>query len=81
MAIVIEDLIVSGTGRRFCGRKQGSRMVSCYSGSRVQDASEQPQNILKQEGDQPEVFVHIDTSNIGKKECNDVLRSEDKELG
>uniref|UniRef100_UPI00398EB7F6 uncharacterized protein n=1 Tax=Pristiophorus japonicus TaxID=55135 RepID=UPI00398EB7F6 len=79
-AIVIGDSMVRGIDRRFCGRNRDSRMVCCLPGARVKDVSERVQDILKWEGEQPVVVVHIGTNDIGKKR-DEVLRNEFKELG
>ena len=60
-AVVIGDSLVRGTDRRFRGRNRDSRMVVCLPGARVEDVSERLQDILKGEGEQPEVIGHIGT--------------------
>ncbi|XP_055498195.1 uncharacterized protein LOC129701166 [Leucoraja erinacea] len=78
--IVIWDSIVRGLDRRFCGRRQETRMVVCLPGTRVRDVSERVQDILKWEGEEPEVVVHIGTNDIGRKR-EAVLKGEFRELG
>ena len=79
-AIVIGDSIVRGSDRRFCGGDRESRMVVCLPGARVRDVSDRVQDILKWEGKEPEVVVHIGTNDIGRK-GEEVLKQEYKELG
>jgi len=79
-AIVIGDSIVRGADRRFCGRERDSRMVCCLPGARVKDVSERAWDILKGEGEQPEVVVHIGTNDVGRK-SEEVLQGEFRELG
>ncbi|MBY9153034.1 SGNH/GDSL hydrolase family protein [Pseudomonas aeruginosa] len=79
-ALVIGDSIVRSTDRRFCGRRRDTRMVCCLPGARVHDVSDRVFRILKGEGEQPEVVVHIGTNDVGKKGGVDV-RSEFRELG
>ena len=79
-AVVIGDSIVRGSDRRFCGRSQETRMVVCLPGARVWDVSERVQDILKWEGEEPEVVVHIGTNDIGRKR-EEVLKGEFRELG
>ena len=78
--IVIGDSIVRGTDRRFCGADRESRMVVCLPGARVRDISDRIQGILKWEGEEPEVVVHIGTNDIGRK-GEEVLKQEYRELG
>uniref|UniRef100_UPI00398E4FFB uncharacterized protein n=1 Tax=Pristiophorus japonicus TaxID=55135 RepID=UPI00398E4FFB len=77
----IGDSIGRGIDRRFCGHNRDSRIVCCLPGARIKDVSEQVQDILKREGEQPVVVVHIGTNDIGKKKRDEVLRDEFKELG
>ena len=79
-ALVIGDSIVRGTDRRFCGNERDSRLVCCLPGARVRDVSDRVFGILKGEGEQPQVVVHIGTNNIGKKRDGDV-RQVFRELG
>ncbi|XP_055521107.1 uncharacterized protein LOC129715270 [Leucoraja erinacea] len=79
-AIVIGDSILRGSDRRFCGRSQETRMVVCLPSARVSDVSQRVQDILKSEGEEPEVVVHIGTNDIGKKR-EEVLKGEFRELG
>ena len=55
-------------------------MVVCLPGARVRDVSDRVQGILKWEGMEPEVVVHIGTNDIGRK-GEEVLKQEYKELG
>ena len=68
-------MLIRGTDRSFCGRVRDSRIVCCLPGARVKDISERFQDILKGEGEQPEVVVHIGTNNIGRKR-DEVLKYE-----
>jgi len=77
--IVIGDSIVRGTDRRFCGCERDSRMVCCLPGARVQDVSQRAESILKGEGTQPEVVVHIGINNMDRK-CDEVLQQQFREL-
>lgn len=79
-ALVIGDSIVRGTDRRFCGRSVDSRLVCCLPGARVSDVSERIFQILKGEGEQSQVVVHIGTNDIGRKGDKDV-RQAFKEIG
>lgn len=79
-ALVIGDSIVRGTDRRFCGNERDSRLVCCLPGARVRDVSDRVFGILKGEGEQPQVVVHIGTNDIGRKRDGDV-RQKFKELG
>ncbi|XP_062896362.1 uncharacterized protein LOC134342314 [Mobula hypostoma] len=79
-AVVIGDSIVRGSNRRFCGRSPETRMVVCLPGARVWDISDRVQDILKWEGEEPEVLVHIGTNDIGRKR-DEVLKEEYRELG
>ena len=79
-AVVIGDSMVRGTDRRFCGRDRDSRMVCCLPGARVRDVSDRVHSVLKWEGDQPDVVVHIGTNDVGRK-SEEVLKSEYRELG
>ena len=55
-------------------------MVCCLPGARAKDVTERLQDILKGEGEQAEVIVHIGTNDIGRKRDED-LKSEYRELG
>ena len=79
-AIVIGDSIVRGSDWRFCGRSRETRMVVCLPGARVSDVSERVEKILKREGEEPDVVVHIGTNDIGRKR-EEVLKGEFRELG
>lgn len=79
-AIVIGDSIVRGTDRRFCGGDRDSRLVCCLPGARVRDVSDRVFRVLKGEGEQPQVVVHIGTNDIGRKRGEDV-RQAFRELG
>ncbi|XP_059806258.1 uncharacterized protein LOC132381084 isoform X2 [Hypanus sabinus] len=75
MAVVIADSVVRGTDRQFCGCRKETQMVICLPGARVRDVSDRVHNILKWEGEQPEVMVHIGTNDIvlvraDQKQCN-----------
>eukprot|EP00061_Rhincodon_typus_P003488 g20215.t1 len=78
-AIVIGDSMVRGTDRRFFGPEQDSRMICCLPGARVRDVSDRVYRILKGEGEQPEVMVHVGTNDIAGKR-DEVLKSEYREL-
>jgi len=79
-ALVIGDSIVRGIDRRFCGRKRDSRLVCCLPGARVSDVSERVFQVLKGEGEQSQVVVHIGTNDVGRKGDKDV-RQAFKKLG
>lgn len=79
-AIVIGDSLVRGIDRRFCGSKRDSRMVCCLPDAKVRDVSDRVFRILKGEGKQSQVVVHIGTNDIGKKRDGD-LKQEFLELG
>ncbi|XP_078264753.1 uncharacterized protein LOC144598479 [Rhinoraja longicauda] len=66
-AMVVGDSIVRGTDSRFCGGRRDLRMVCCLPGARVQDITGRLHNILAREGDQPEVVVHVGTTDVGRK--------------
>eukprot|EP00061_Rhincodon_typus_P007380 g29027.t1 len=72
--------MVRGADRRFCGTERDSQMVCCLPGARIRNASDQDYRILKGEGEQPEVMVHIGTNDIARKR-DEVLKSEYRELG
>ncbi|XP_067845690.1 uncharacterized protein [Heptranchias perlo] len=55
-------------------------MVCYLPGGRVKDITERVQNILRGEGEQPEVVVHVGTNDIGRKRI-EVLQSQFQELG
>ena len=78
--LVIGDSIVRGIDRRFCGRKRDSRLVCCLPGARVSDVSERIFQVLKGEGEQPQVVVHIGTNDVGRRGDKDV-RQAFRELG
>ncbi|XP_069750301.1 uncharacterized protein [Narcine bancroftii] len=78
-AVVIGDSIVRNTDRRFCEPDRYARMVCCLPGARVRDISNRVQGILKGEGKQPDVLVHVGTNDIDKKE--EVLKKDYRELG
>jgi len=63
----MEETIVRGIDRRFCGHGRDSRMVCCLPGARVHDVLDHIFRILKGEGEQPEVVVHVSTNDVGKK--------------
>jgi len=52
-------------------------MVCCLPGARVRDVSERLQDLLKGEGEQPEVVIHIGTNDIGRK-SDEILKYEYK---
>jgi len=79
-AIVVGDSIVRGIDRRFCGHERDNRMVCCLPGARVRDVSDRVFTVLKGEGDQTEVVVHIGTNDVGRKSGEDVKR-DFRELG
>lgn len=54
-------------------------MVCCLPDARVQDISEQLLDILKGKEKQPEVIVHVDTNDMGRKR-NEVLQYKYREL-
>ena len=74
-AIVIGDSTVRGSDWRFCGRSRETRMIA-----RVSDVSERVEKILKREGEEPNVVVHIGTNDIGRKREED-LKGEFRGLG
>ena len=78
--LVIGDSMVKGTDRRFCGKERDSRLVCCLPGARVNDVSDRVFDILKGEGNQPQVVVHVGTHDIGRKKDEDV-RQNFRELG
>eukprot|EP00061_Rhincodon_typus_P004886 g23665.t1 len=47
-------------------------MVCCFPGARLRDVSERLQNVLKGEGEQPEVIVHVGTNDME----NDMTRKK-----
>ena len=55
-------------------------MVCCLPGARIQDVTDRVQTILKGEGEQPEVVVHVGTNDVGKKGMN-ILQRDFRELG
>ncbi|XP_072405191.1 uncharacterized protein [Chiloscyllium punctatum] len=79
-AVVIGDSIVRGTDRGFCGSRRDLRMVCCFPGARVKDIADRVQDILKDEGEEPEVVVHVGTNDVGKKRRN-ILQRDFAELG
>ncbi|XP_059810226.1 uncharacterized protein LOC132383348 [Hypanus sabinus] len=79
-AVVVGDSIVRGTERGFCSNRRGLRMVCCLPGARIQDITDRLQGILKGEGEQPEVVVHVGINDIGKKR-KDILQRDFRELG
>jgi len=79
-AIVIGDSLVRGIDRRFCGSKRDSRMVCCLPDARVRDVSDRVFRILKGEGEQSQVVVHIGTNDIGTRRDRDV-KQEFREMG
>ena len=78
--VLIGDSLVRGTDRRFCGRNRDTRWVCCLPGARVSDVSERISQVLKGEGEQPQVVVHIGTNDLGRKRDKDV-RQAFKDLG
>eukprot|EP00061_Rhincodon_typus_P011604 g36753.t1 len=54
-------------------------MVCHLPGAKFKDVSEQEQDILKEEGDRPEVMVHIDT-NATDRNKDEVLQREFRKL-
>lgn len=79
-AVVIGDSIVRGTDRRFCEPDRYTRMVCCLPGARVRDVSNRVQSILRGEGEQPDVLIHVGTNDIDKKR-EEVLKRDYRELG
>eukprot|EP00061_Rhincodon_typus_P016237 g44344.t1 len=79
-AIVVGDSIVRGKDRWFCEHKRDERMLCCLLGARVHDILDRVFKILKGEGEQPAVMVHIDTNDIGRKRTENV-KNECRELG
>eukprot|EP00061_Rhincodon_typus_P014699 g41903.t1 len=61
---IVGDSIVRGTDRNFCGRERDSRMMCCLISAKILDVFERVQDILKREGKEPEVIVHIGTNDI-----------------
>lgn len=79
-AVVIGDSIVRGTDKRFCEPDKDTRMVCCLPGARVRDVSDRVQSILRREGEQPEVLVHVGTNDMDRKR-EEVLKKDYWELG
>ncbi|XP_062909111.1 uncharacterized protein LOC134349138 [Mobula hypostoma] len=78
--MVVGDSIVRGTERGFCGNRRDLRMVCCLPGARIQDVTDRVQGILKSEGEDPEVVVHVGTNDVGKN-GKDILQRDFRELG
>ena len=55
-------------------------MVCCLSDARVRDVSDRVFRILKGEGEQSQVVVHIGTNDIGMRRDRDV-KQEFREMG
>ena len=79
-AVLIGDSTVRGSDRRFCGGRRESRMVVCLPGAGIRDVSGRVPEILRWEGEEPEVVVHIGTADIGRKR-EGVMKREYRELG
>jgi len=78
--IVVGDAMVRGMDRRFCGRERDSRIVVCLPGAGVLDVSERVGSILKREGNQTDVIVHIGENDVGRK-SRGVIREQFREMG
>ena len=79
-AVVIGDSTVRGLDRRFCGGSRETRMVVCLPGAGIRDVADRIQDILKWEGEEPEVVVHTGSADIGRKR-EGVIKREYRELG
>ncbi|XP_059499497.1 uncharacterized protein LOC132207556 [Stegostoma tigrinum] len=78
--LVVGDSIVRGIDRRFCGQDRDSRKVCCLPGARVRDVSDRVYKVLKGEGEQPEIVLHIGTNDIARNRFEDI-KSDFRELG
>ena len=79
-AVVIGDSTVRGSDRRLSGGSRETRMVVCLPGAGIRDVSDRIQEILKWEGEEPEVVVHSGTADRGRK-GEGVMKSEYRKLG
>ena len=78
--VVIGDSLVKGIHRRVCGKERDSRLVCCLPGAGVSDISDRVFGILKGEGNQTQVVVHVGNHDVGRKRDGDI-NQKFRELG
>ncbi|XP_059500994.1 uncharacterized protein LOC132209499 [Stegostoma tigrinum] len=74
---LLEVMIINNLHQ--CNGQENLKTVCCLPGARIQDITDRVQRILKGEGEDPEVVVHVGTNDVGKKRRS-ILQRDFREL-